>query len=70
MNKISFYSLFFNLILRGVSGLVAIYLLNIFLGTQGILAQVGMNGVTFLTTGTLGFPGVALLYGITIFQIL
>lgn len=32
--------------------------------------NVGMNAVSFLTSGTLGIPGVGLLYGIMCYQIL
>ena len=32
--------------------------------------NVGLNPVSFLTSGTLGIPGVCLLYGITFYQIL
>lgn len=70
MNKISLYTLIFNFVLRGIVGVVTIYFINTFLGTQGLLAQVGINQVTFLTSGILGFPGVALLYGVTFFSIL
>ena len=31
---------------------------------------VGMNLFSFLTSGTLGIPGVALLYGISVYHIL
>ncbi len=57
-------------LLRGIIGMVSIYLINIFLGNQGYDIQVGMNLVTFLTSGTLGFPGVGLLYGVLLYQIL
>ena len=32
--------------------------------------NVGLNAVSFLTSGTLGIPGVGLLYGILCYQIL
>ena len=32
--------------------------------------NVGLNAVSFLTSGTLGIPGVGLLYGIMCYQIL
>ena len=32
--------------------------------------NVGLNPVSFLTSGTLGIPGVGLLYGIVCYQIL
>lgn len=51
-------------LVRAFCGLLAIYGINQFFAEQGILLQVGLNEITFLTSGTLGFPGVALLYGI------
>lgn len=59
-----------NFLIRGILGMAAIFFVNEFLDGQGISACVGMNPVTFLTSGTLGFPGVALLYGITFYQIM
>ena len=59
-----------NFLIRGIIGLASIFFVNEFLDGQGISACVGMNPVTFLTSGTLGFPGVALLYGITFYQIM
>ena len=47
-----------------------IFFVNEFLASKGISAQVGMNPMTFLTSGVFGIPGVALLYGITFYQIL
>ena len=58
------------LLIRGILGLIVIFFVNKFLDGQGISAAVGINAVTFLTSGTLGFPGVALLYGITFYQIM
>ncbi|WP_417168833.1 pro-sigmaK processing inhibitor BofA family protein, partial [[Clostridium] scindens] len=46
------------------------FFVNEFLASKGISAQVGMNPITFLTSGVFGIPGVALLYGITFYQIL
>ena len=59
-----------NFLIRGIIGLAIIFFVNEFLDGQGISACVGMNPVTFLTSGTLGFPGVAMLYGITFYQIM
>ena len=58
------------LLVRGIIGLAVIFFVNEFLYGQGISAVVGINPITFLTSGTLGFPGVALLYGITFYQIM
>ena len=57
-----------NFLVRAIVGLAIIFFVNEYLDGQGISAGVGMNPVTFLTSGTLGFPGVALLYGITFYQ--
>ena len=47
-----------------------IFFVNYFLDSRGIEASVGMNGVSFLTSGILGIPGVALLYGIVLYKVL
>jgi len=59
-----------NLILRTVLGLISIYFINEFLKWQDILVMVGINPVTALTSGILGFPGVLLLYGIQFYNFL
>ena len=43
-----------------------ILLVNDILQKQGFDIYVGLNPVTLLTSGTLGFPGVALLYGLEV----
>ena len=53
-----------NFLIRGIIGFAIIF------DGQGISACVGMNPITFLTSGSFGFPGVALLYGITFYQIM
>ena len=58
------------ILIRGVLGSVFILCMNQYLAYRGISVSVGMNGVTFLTTGTLGFPGAMLLYGIMVFGLL
>lgn len=57
-----------NFLVRAIVGLAIIFFVNEYLDGQGISVSVGMNPVTFLTSGTLGIPGVALLYGITFYQ--
>ena len=47
-----------------------IFFINEFLSAQGIAVQVGLNPWTVLTSGILGTPGVALLYGISFYGIL
>lgn len=59
-----------NFILRAVMGMISIYFVNEFLKFQEIGVFVGMNPTTFLTTGTLGFPGLILLYGINFYKLL
>lgn len=57
-----------NFLLRSVMGAVGIYFINLFLAAQNISASVGINPITFLTSGILGFPGVVVLYGISLFK--
>ena len=47
-----------------------ILLVNDILQKQGFDIYVGLNPVTLLTSGTLGVPGVALLYGIEVTKFL
>lgn len=53
-----------NFLVRMALGVICIAFVNELLGSQGIALAVGINPLTLLTTGTLGFSGVALLYGI------
>lgn len=59
-----------NFILRAVMGTVGIYAINYMLAQRQIAVAVGINPLTILTSGVLGFPGVAVLYGIHFFKIL
>lgn len=59
-----------NFILRGVLGTIAIYFINAACTGIGIESGVGINAVTVLTSGILGFPGIAALYGIGFYQML
>ncbi len=59
-----------NFVLRAVMGTVGIYCLNYILATRQIAVAVGINPLTILTSGALGFPGLAVLYGIHFFKIL
>lgn len=61
---------FVNFLIRALVGMALVFFVNEFLTSQGIDAGVGLNAVTFLTSGTFGIPGVALLYGIMFYQIL
>ena len=57
-----------NFLVRGVLGIAMIFFINEFLAAKDISLSVGLNPITFVTSGTLGTPGVALLYGITFYQ--
>lgn len=59
-----------NFVLRAVMGTIGIYFLNGLLIAQNISAVVGINPMTFLTSGILGFPGLIVLYGINFFKVL
>lgn len=59
-----------NFILRAVMGTIGIYCLNYFLAARQISIAVGINPLTILTSGILGFPGIAVLYGIHFFKML
>lgn len=62
--------LLLNFLLRAVFGMIAIFLINSFLQDKGLAGSVGINPLSFVTSGLLGFPGVALLYGINLYFIL
>lgn len=59
-----------NFILRAVMGTIGIYFLNFLLASQNVSVAVGINPLTILTSGFLGFPGIAVLYGIHFFKVL
>ena len=59
-----------NFVLRAVMGTVGIYAFNHLLAARQMQVAVGINPLTVLTSGILGFPGVAVLYGINFFKIL
>ncbi len=61
---------FTNFIVRAIIGSAMIFFVNEFLSAQGITVQVGLNPWTVLTSGILGTPGVALLYGISFYGIM
>ena len=56
-----------NFFVRMVIGIALIFFINQFLVSYEIDANVGINPVTVVTAGTLGVPGVCLLYGIVFF---
>ena len=59
-----------NFIVRAIWGMGIIFFANQFLAQKEIAMQVGFNVVSLLTTGFLGLPGVALLYGVVALPIL
>ena len=56
-----------NFMLRLVFGMIAIFLVNGYLQEKGLDACVGINALSALTSGFLGLPGVALLYGVRVY---
>lgn len=59
-----------NFIIRAAIGMALIFFINEYVIPPDSSINVGMNAVSFLTSGTLGIPGVGLLYGIMCYQIL
>ena len=59
-----------NFVLRGVLGMMSIYFVNLLLAGSMPGMRLGYNPITFLTSGILGFPGVAMLYGINFYMLL
>ena len=59
-----------NFIIRAIVGMTLIFFINQFVLPSDSLIDVGLNAVSFLTSGSLGIPGVCLLYGIMCYQIL
>ncbi len=51
-----------NIIWRGILGGIAIYFINLGLDYLGLSVGVGINPISLLTTGLLGFPGLVGLY--------
>lgn len=60
----------FRFLIRAVTGMVLIYLINQYILPETSSLKVGVNLITFFVSGLLGVPGVGLLYGILLFQIL
>ena len=57
-----------NLLMRSILGTVAIYFINEWLNDMGIPMGIGVNPITVLTSGVLGFPGLLALYGIGFYK--
>lgn len=62
--------LLINFVLRGVLGMMMIYLGNYVLSGRVPGIEIGYNPITFLTAGVLGFPGVLMLYGIDFYMLI
>jgi len=56
-----------NFALRASIGTAGIYLLDLFLRSNGYDINVGINGVSVMANGLLGLPGFLLLYGLAIY---
>lgn len=61
---------FLSFLLRAGVGAATIIWVNSLLAGQGIALSVGLNLWSLLTSGSLGIPGVALLFAISALQIL
>lgn len=61
---------FLNFLLRAGVGAAVIMWVNSILLKQGIMVSVGLNFWSLLTSGSLGIPGVALLFAISALAIL
>lgn len=59
-----------NFFVRMIVGLVGIYVVNLILARNGIALAVGLNAVSALTVGSLGFGGFLLLYGVVLLSVL
>ena len=55
---------------RAAVGMALIFFINNYVLPSDSSINVGLNAVSFLTSGSLGIPGVCLLYGIMCYQIL
>lgn len=59
-----------NFFMRSILGTIAIYFVNGALSGAGITLGVGINPVTVLTSGILGFPGLVAIYGVGFYNYL
>lgn len=59
-----------NFFIRAVVGMALIFFINQYVLPDDSSINVGLNAVSFLTSGSLGILGVGLLYGIMWYQIL
>ncbi len=61
------FDVLINYLLRIVTGLVSIYVLNTLLNNMGLDIAVGSNSFTAFLMGVLGLPGFIMMYGIAIY---
>ena len=59
-----------NFAARTVVCCIVVYFLNSFFASRGLEVAIGFNFISLLTFGTLGFCGMAALYGILFLQLL
>ncbi|MGN0428977.1 MAG: pro-sigmaK processing inhibitor BofA family protein [Acetatifactor sp.] len=59
-----------NLIMRGILGILAIHFINVALSFIGISLGVGINFFTIGVMAILGLPGLLVLYGFGLYQLL
>ena len=59
-----------NFFIRAIVGMTLIFFINQFVIPDDSSINVGLNALSFLTSGSLGIPGVCLLYGIVCYKIL
>lgn len=59
-----------NIVMRGILGTIVMYFVNILMAGVGISSGVGINVITVLTSGILGFPGLVALYAIGMYKML
>lgn len=57
-----------NVFMRAILGTIAMYFINSALEKAGISLGVGVNVLTVLTSGILGFPGLLVIYGLGIYK--
>ena len=57
-----------NFIVRALTGMGSIFLVNQLMDYRNIPVSVGLNILSFFVSGYLGIPGVAMLYGIMFYQ--
>lgn len=65
-----FASAVINFMVRAAVGMALIFFINNYVLPSDSSINVGLNAVSFLTSGSLGIPGVCLLYGIMCYNIL